>query len=112
MLFMELILRGIGIFTMMVFMLMYFLLIAIRYGGIGGGIGVFPARIGGSDGVGLRHGITQVGILLIGMEAIGEVIGVDITAGHGIITAGQRQVGIVRGVQTIVLRVIGIIQVH
>lgn len=46
MLFMELILRGIGIFTMMVFMLMYFLHIVIRYGGIGVGIGVFPVLIG------------------------------------------------------------------
>lgn len=46
MLCMEPTLRGIGIFTMMVFMLMYFLHIVIRYGGIGVGIGVFPVLIG------------------------------------------------------------------
>ena len=56
-------------------MLMSFLPSATRSGGIGVGHGVFPARIGGSVGGGLRRGITAAGIILIGMEIIGAVIG-------------------------------------
>ena len=68
---MELILHGIGIYTMMASMPMYSLLILIRYGGIGGGIGVWPDLAGAGVGAGV-HLIIIVGILRTG-TAVGTI---------------------------------------
>ena len=76
--------HGIGMYTMTECMLMSFLPSATRSGGIGVGHGVFPARIGGSVGGGLRRGITAAGIILIGMEITGEAIGAVIGGRTGI----------------------------
>lgn len=79
-------LRGIGMYTMMACMLMYFLLILTLYGGTGVSHGAFPVLV--SDGVSDILGIIILGIadsLHIGMVVIMPVIGVVTGEATGVV---------------------------
>lgn len=81
--YMVLIRHGTGTYMRTVSMYIYSLLLPIRCGGIGGGIGVRHVRGGTGIGVGtggILHGIMD-GMLPIGMVAIGD-IGIIITHGE------------------------------
>lgn len=68
-------LHGTGIFMKTDCMHMFSRHLRTRCGGTGAGIGALQVRDGDSAGDGLLRGIIAVGILLIGMVAIGVAIG-------------------------------------